>query len=99
MLFTFDIFSFVLGIAFVLFFVAIAIVIAITIDIAIVITFAIDSFVFALWAGGSVAVEDDEEREAEKPKRVVLMFFKINSCSHIFRNKETLRFSFLFLVM
>ena len=39
---------------------------------AIYIAFVIDSFVFALWAGGSVAVEDDEEREAEKPERVVL---------------------------
>ena len=74
MLFTFAIFSFVLGIALLLFFVATTIAIAITIDIAIVITFAIDSFVFALWAGGSVAVEDDEEREAEKPTRVVLTF-------------------------
>ena len=44
------------------------------INIAIVITFAIDPFLFVLWAGGSVAVEDDEEREAEKPTRVVLTF-------------------------
>ena len=74
MLFTFAIFSFVLGIALLLFFVATTIAIAITIDIAIVITFATDSFVLGLWAGGSVAVEDDEEREAEKPTRVVLTF-------------------------
>ena len=62
LLFTFAIFSFVLNI--ILFFVATAL--AIAIDIAI--TFAMDPFVFALWAGGSVAVEDDEEREAEKPE-------------------------------
>ena len=64
LLFTFAIFSFVLNI--ILFFVATAFAIAIAIDIAI--TFAMDPFVFALWAGGSVAVEDDEEREAEKPE-------------------------------
>ena len=66
MLFTFAIFSFVLAIISFLVATALAIEIAITIDIAI--TFAIDPFVFALWAGGSVAVEDDEERETEKPK-------------------------------
>ena len=61
MLFTFAIFSFVLAI--ISFFVATAL--AIAIDIAII--FAIDPFVLALCAGGSVAVEDDEEREAEQP--------------------------------
>ena len=68
LLFTFAIFSFVLAI--ISFFVATALAIAINIAI----TFAIDPFLFALRAGGSVAVEDDEEREAEKPTRVVLTF-------------------------
>ena len=33
------------------------------------ISFAIVFFVLTLWAGGSLAVEDDEEREAEKPEK------------------------------
>ena len=32
------------------------------------IALAIVLFVLTLWLGGSVAVEDDEEREAEKPE-------------------------------
>ena len=65
MLFTFAIFSFVLAIISLFVATALTIEIAITIDIAI--TFAIDPFVFALWVGGSVAVEDDEERETDQP--------------------------------
>ena len=66
MLFTFAIFSFVLGIAIVSFFAAIVLAIASDINSDIVV--AINPFVFALWAGGSVAVEDDEERETDQPE-------------------------------
>ena len=89
-MFTFVIFSFVFGIAFVLFFVATTMLAS-----AIYIAFVIDSFVFALWAGGSVAVEDDEEREAEKPKRVVLKF--LGSLTY-FRIKKLFEPIFSFLV-
>ena len=66
--FTFNIVPFLLINSFVLKIVAEIICFVLETEIA----FVVVSFVITLWAGGSLAVEDDEEREADQPEKVVL---------------------------